>query len=98
MKLLHIDSSILGAYSVSRTLSAEIVERQRALHPGIEVTYRDLASDQALHLSGAHLAAWQGGAVDDATLGSDLATGGAYLDELFAADILVIGAPMYNFT
>ena len=98
MKLLHIDSSILGANSVSRALSAEIVAREKALHPGLEVTYRDLAADTALHLSGAHLAAFQGGKVEDAALGADLAAGGATLDELFAADIIVIGAPMYNFS
>jgi FMN-dependent NADH-azoreductase len=98
MKLLHIDSSILGSYSVSRTLSAEIVERKRALHPGIAVSYRDLTLDPALHLSGAHMAAWQGAPVDDAALGADLKVGSDYLAEVFAADIIVIGAPMYNFS
>ena len=97
MKLLHLDSSILSTYSVSRTLSSEIVARHASLYPNIEVVYRDLATDAALHLSGAHLAAWQGTPVEDAALGKDLASGGAYLDELFAADIIVIGAPMYNF-
>jgi FMN-dependent NADH-azoreductase len=98
MKLLHLDSSILGANSVSRALSADIVARQKALHPGLDIVYRDLSTDPALHLSGAHLAAAQGATVADAALGADLATGQAYLDELFAADILVIGAPMYNFS
>jgi FMN-dependent NADH-azoreductase len=98
MQLLHIDSSVLGTNSASRALSAEIVARQVALRPDIQVTYRDLAADAALHLSPAHLAAWQGGAVEDAELGADLAKGGGYLDELFAADIIVIGAPMYNFS
>jgi FMN-dependent NADH-azoreductase len=98
MQLLHIDSSVLGPYSASRTLSAEIVARQVALHPGIQVVHRDLAADAALHLSPAHLAAWQGGAVEDDLLGADLAKGGAYLEELVAADIIVIGAPMYNFS
>jgi FMN-dependent NADH-azoreductase len=98
MQLLHIDSSVLGPHSASRTLSAEIVARQVALHPGITVVRRDLAADAALHLSSAHLAAWQGGAVEDSVLGADLAKGGAYLEELFAADIIVIGAPMYNFS
>ena len=51
MLLLHIDSSVLGANSASRALSAEIVERQRALHPGLSVIHRDLAADSALHLS-----------------------------------------------
>jgi FMN-dependent NADH-azoreductase len=98
MQLLHIDSSVLGPHSASRTLSAEIVARQVALHPGIKVVHRDLAADAALHLSSAHLAAWQGGAVEDAALGADLAKGGAYLEDLFAADTIVIGAPMYNFS
>jgi len=98
MQLLHIDSSVLGPNSASRALSADIVARQIALHPGINVMRRDLAHDAALHLSSDHLAAWQGGAVSDANLGADLAKGGAYLDELLAADIIVIGAPMYNFS
>jgi FMN-dependent NADH-azoreductase len=98
MKLLHIDSSVLGTGSASRALSAEIVARQIKLHPGIQVTYRDLAKDAAFHLSPAHLAAWQGQAVSDAQLGDDLTKGGAYLQELFDADIIVIGAPMYNFS
>jgi FMN-dependent NADH-azoreductase len=98
MQLLHIDSSVLGPHSASRALSAEIVARQVALHPGIKVTHRDLEADSALHLSSAHLAAWQGGAVEDLVLGADLAKGGTYLEDLFAADIIVIGAPMYNFS
>ena len=98
MQLLHIDSSVLGSNSASRALSAEIVARQVALHPGLQVIHRDLATDAALHLSSAHLAAWQGGSVTDLALGADLAKGGAFLDELFASDIIVIGAPMYNFS
>jgi len=98
MQLLHIDSSVLGTNSVSRALTAEIVARQLTLHPGMTVIHRDLATDAALHLSAAHLAAWQGGAVEDALLNADLAKGGAFLEEIFASDIIVIGAPMYNFS
>jgi FMN-dependent NADH-azoreductase len=98
MKLLHIDSSVLGAGSASRALTADIVARQVELHPDLEVIYRDLATDAALHLSPAHLAAWQGQAVNDAQLGADLTKGGAYLQELFDADVIVVGAPMYNFS
>jgi FMN-dependent NADH-azoreductase len=98
MQLLHIDSSVLGSHSASRALSAEIVAKQIALHPGINVVRRDLAADAALHLSSAHLAAWQGAAVENDDLGADLAKGGAYLEELSVADIIVIGAPMYNFS
>ena len=96
MKLLHLDSSALGNASVSRRLTAEIVARHQALHPEISVIYRDLAADPALHLTGAHLAAFQGTASENAIITADLVKGNAYMDELFAADILVIGAPMYN--
>jgi FMN-dependent NADH-azoreductase len=96
VKLLQIDSSILGANSVSRTLTAEIVEQQRHLHPGIEVVYRDLAAEPHLHFSPAHIAAAYGATPDEAVQ-TDLTNGGAVVDELFAADIIVIGAPMYNF-
>lgn len=98
MQLLHLDSSLLGDASVSRRLSAEIVARQRVLHPGIRVVQRDLSADPALHLTGSHLAARGDGALDEATLDADLRKGNAYLDELFASDVLVLGAPMYNFT
>src|SRR6202040_424886 len=49
------------------------------------------------HLSGSHLAAAQGAAPDTA-LKQDLAAGQAVLDEFLATDIVVLGAPMYNFT
>ena len=97
MKLLHIDSSILGAGSVSRQLTAEIVARQKQLHPGLEVVRHDLAAEAGRHLSPAHLAAFQGASAD-AALGADLAAGESYLAEVLDADIIVIGAPMYNFS
>ena len=98
MKLLHLDSSILGQYSVSRELSAAIVAHETALHPGLEVTYHDLHIAPLLHLSGAHLAAFQGVPVTDPSLGTDISAGDGYINELFAHDVIVIGAPMYNFT
>jgi FMN-dependent NADH-azoreductase len=97
MKLLHIDSSVLGPHSVSRQLSAAIVARLRAATPGLEMTYRDLTTTPLSHLSGPHLAAAQG-AEAPAELQGDLALSRAVLDEFLAADIVVLGAPMYNFT
>jgi FMN-dependent NADH-azoreductase len=99
VRLLHVDSSILGPQSVSRTLSAEIVEAQSQLIPGLKVVYRDLAADALQHISGAHLAAAQPGQVElPAPLRDDLVQGHAALEEFLAADIVVVGAPMYNFT
>ena len=97
-KLLHIDSSVLGPHSVSRKVSAAVVERLRQANPAIEAAYRDLTTTPLAHLSGSHLAAAQGAATPDAAIQQDLAAGQAVLSEFLAADIVVLGAPMYNFT
>ena len=91
MKLLHIDSSILGDHSVSRQLSAAVVSRLRERTPGITVLYRDLAAAPVVHLTGLILAAAPGSE-------QDVTHGKAVLDEFLEADILVMGVPMYNFT
>ncbi len=97
MKLLHIDSSVLGSHSVSRTVSAAIADRLRKATPDLQTVYRDLASTPLAHLSGSYLAAAQG-ATPEATLQQDLAAGQAVMEEFLTADIVVLGAPMYNFT
>lgn len=79
MKLLHLDSSILGENSVSRSVSAAVVAQLERAHPGLDVTYRDLVANPLPHLTLEALA--------DPT----------YVDEFLAADVVVIGAGMYNF-
>ena len=96
MKLLHVDSSILGHGSVSRILSAEMVAALRAGRPDMDVTYRDLSAQPLGHLTAGHLGAPQGAPVE-AGLQSDVAAGKAALEEFIEADVVVIGAPMYNF-
>jgi FMN-dependent NADH-azoreductase len=98
MKLLHIDSSVLGPHSVSRQVSAAIVDRLYKATPVVEIVYRDLTTTPLAHLSGSHLAASQGAVPEAVALQQDLAAGQAVLEEFLAADIVVIGAPMYNFT
>lgn len=97
-KLLHIDSSVLGAHSVSRQVSAAVVQRLRQAIPNLDVTYRDLTATPLPHLSGAHLAAAQGVTPVDPAVQQDLAAGQDALNEFLAADIVVLGAPMYNFS
>jgi FMN-dependent NADH-azoreductase len=97
MKLLHVDSSILGDHSVSRTISAAITKRLTDSHPGIEVFDRDLAAAPISHLSGAYLAGQSGTVQHDQALQEDIKLGGAALQEFLDADIVVIGCPMYNF-
>jgi FMN-dependent NADH-azoreductase len=98
MKLLHIDSSVLGPHSVSRQVSAAIVDRLYKGTPALEIVYRDLTATPLAHLSGSHLAAAQGAVPEAVALQQDLAAGQTVLEEFLAADIVVIGAPMYNFT
>lgn len=98
MNLLHIDSSILGDHSVSRTLSAAIVARLKAEAPGVSETYRDLAAQPISHLSGAYLAGQSPDVKHDQALQEDLDLGGRVLAEFLDADTVVIGAALYNFT
>ena len=99
MNILHIDSGILGDHSVSRGLTAAIVEKLKAENPAASVTYRDVASAPLAHLGGAHIFAANANPEGiDAKLADELADAKAALDEFMAADIVVIGAPMYNFT
>ncbi len=79
MKLLHLDSSILGENSVSRSVSAAVAGQLRNAHPDLQATYRDLVARPLPHLTLEALA--------DPT----------YVDEFLAADVVVIGAGMYNF-
>lgn len=99
MKLLHIDSSILGDHSASRQLSRSVVQAWQAGHPDTQVVYRDLASDALGHFSGASLAA-AGTPIEgrDAAQKQEVQTNEAILEEFLSSDVLVIGAPMYNFT
>lgn len=98
MKVLHVDASILGESSVSRQLSAAVVERLRQAHPDIAVTYYDLGREPIGHLTGAHLAAARGAFAETASLQEDVARGQQALEDFLGADIVVVGAPMYNFS
>jgi len=97
MKLLHIDSSILGEGSVSRQLTAKLVSAARAKHDGVQLTYRDLVAQPVGHLTGAHLAAAQGARLESPALQQDVEAGQSDLETFLAADVIVVGAPMYNF-
>jgi FMN-dependent NADH-azoreductase len=102
MKLLHVDASILGANSVSRELSALIVRRLTVEAPDAEVTYRDLAAEAPPHLSlaalpAAHPLSAQAGPLDGAAE-RVRAESDRMFEEFVAADVVVVGAPMYNFS
>ncbi len=99
-RLLHIDSSILGDNSASRQLTAQIVDSWLAGHPATEVSYLDLAVDTPPHFSadaiGFRLPP-STAQLSEAQLREN-ALSEALVSQFLAADVVVIGAPMYNFT
>ncbi|MEO8543570.1 MAG: FMN-dependent NADH-azoreductase [Burkholderiaceae bacterium] len=100
MKLLHIDSSIQGAQSASRQLTRAITAQWRSRHAGTEVQYLDLAEDGPSHLSAESLGFRlppSSDALSDAQKREN-AVSEALVRQFLAADVVVIGAPMYNFS
>lgn len=83
MQLLHIDSSIQGAASASRELSASVVEHLRTADPMLSVTYRDVVAEPLEHLTIAGFGSYQSAEV---------------LNEFMHADVVVIGTGLYNFS
>ncbi|WMJ69656.1 NAD(P)H-dependent oxidoreductase [Stenotrophomonas sp. 24(2023)] len=89
MKLLHLDASVLGENSVSRQLSAAIVANLVETGQNVDVSYRDLDHNPIPHLRSTSLAQADAAEATDAE---------AVMQQFLAADVVVIGAPMYNFS
>ena len=99
MKLLHIDSSILGEASVSRQLTRDIVARWVALNPQTVVEHLDLAQDTPAHLGADALGFRQApGAQLSAAQQRENLVSEALVSQFLAADVVVVGAPLYNFS
>lgn len=100
MKLLHVDSSVLAANSVSRQLTARLVEQWQAAHPGTVVEYLDLAEASPSHLSMESLGFRLGPDAEGLTPAQrrENAVSEQLVSQFLAADVVVVGAPMYNFS
>jgi FMN-dependent NADH-azoreductase len=100
MKLLHIDSSPLGGNSVSRQLTERIVAQWRAANPGGQVDRLDLAQDAPSHLNmdslGFRAGPNAGGLSDVQRRENEVSE--RLVSQFLAADVVVVGAPMYNFS
>lgn len=99
MKLLHVDSSPLAAQSASRDLSRRTVERWQAAHPDTTVDYLDLATDTPAHLDQDSLQFRLGVGAEGLTEAQkrENALSERLVSQFLAADVVVVGAPMYNF-
>ncbi len=97
--ILYLNSSVRSTGSVSRQLSGEFIDKLKAAHPGAKVVTRDLAANPLPHLSesmvGAYLTPPEQRNDEQKQL---IKTSDEVVAELLAADIVVVGAPMYNFS
>jgi len=100
LKLLHIDSSPLGGQSVSRELTRRIVAQWQDSRPGTTVEYLDLATDAPTHLNADSLGFRLGLDAQGLTevQKRENAISEKLVSQLLAADVVVVGAPMYNFS
>ncbi|MBK1841240.1 FMN-dependent NADH-azoreductase [Azospirillum sp. YIM B02556] len=98
--ILHVDSSPLGTFSVTRQLTASIVEALVKADPAATVVTRDVAANPPAHLDAELLPVLKLGVVDGLSerQREELALTNVLLDEFLAADVVVVGAPMYNFS
>jgi FMN-dependent NADH-azoreductase len=99
MKILQINSSVRGAASESTRVAGNIVARLSAANPAAQVTVRDLGANPHPVLDGAALGALFTPADQrSAEQAARVAQDDALIAEAQAADVIVIGAPMYNFS
>jgi len=98
--ILHIDSSTDTAESShTRRLSAELVEKLTSVHEGATVTRRDVDADRLPHVTGEFRNSWMAKEGEHTPDQLEIRTRSeGLIDELRQADVIVIGAPMYNFT
>lgn len=96
--LLHIDASARASRSLSRKLSRRFVDAWRARRPGDRITRRDLAAAPPPLMTEAWIAAaFSPPDGRDAAARAALAWSDAAIAELEAADLIVLGTPMYNY-
>lgn len=101
MKILHLDSSINHEFSVTRQLSAEIAKKLMATVQEHQLTYRDLVKDEISHLTGDIAAEFRpvaGRPSATTRLESERQLSDALVSEFLESEVIVIGAPMYNFS
>ena len=97
--LLFVSSSLFGDGSQSRLIASEFIDRWRQSHPGTTVVERELTADSIPHLSLAAFAASMTAADTRSTAERQAAAlADALIEEVEAADVIVLAAPMYNFS
>lgn len=99
MQILRIDTSVSGTESVSRVLTQAITDHFRARHPGADVVELDFGSKPLPHIDPVTMGAIRFPAErQDEAMKAAHPAERAVLDQFLAADVVILGVPMYNFT
>jgi FMN-dependent NADH-azoreductase len=99
MNILHVTSSARGNSSYSNRVAAELIGELTARDPGAGVTVRNLATDPPAHIDEDFVTATRSpSGPQTERQRAQLAQSDVLVDELLAADVIVIAAPMINFT
>lgn len=96
-KVLILDSAATGEASVSRRLTRELATALKARNPSVQIVNRDIGADPIPHLVEETVGAVRGGEAETSAAREAIALSDRLIAELKEADLIVIGAPMYNF-
>lgn len=98
MTLLQLNTSIFSDAGQSSRLAGQFVAGRKAADPDLDVVVRDLSRNPLPHLTAERFQAFL--AKPESRSGGQraiVAESDALIDELRAADTIVLGLPMYNF-
>jgi FMN-dependent NADH-azoreductase len=97
--LLHLDASPRGERSHSRRMTKEFIEQWKQTHPNDTVVYRDIGRNPIPHVDEPWIAAaFSSPEQHTPELREAIRLSDELVDEFLAADVYVIGVPMYNFS
>ena len=97
--ILRLDSSLFGKQGASTQLNDQLVTHLKSRHENVQVVHRDLADEHLPHFTANFVQALSKAPNDrSAEEAAHVALADQLIRELREADILVIGAPMYNFS
>src|SRR5262249_19529982 len=99
MNILHISSSARGSESYSNRVGTNVVDELLARNPGATVVSRDLSRDPLPHIDDAFVVTTKSATGPQTDAQRELlGVSDRLVDELLAADVIVIATPMINFT
>ncbi|WP_370187275.1 FMN-dependent NADH-azoreductase [Qipengyuania sp.] len=99
MQILRIDSSTTGDQSITRKLTDELLTHFTTKYPDAKVVTRDLVAEPLAHIDPITTSAIRTPPeTHEEAVAAAYPEERAVLDEFLASDVVIVGAPMYNFS